>query len=182
MQQIPLPPCPAWECHDDVAAYAEACLAFLHLEDWSFGWDRAIRRLGCCRCRERRITLSRHFVAAYLSKDGEQIRRTLLHEIAHALAWTHHRSHGHSAIWKRYCAALGIPNERATTRCEDFAPTNRKQRTPRFELCHKETGEVFRTYTRKPRTSARRLRHCYIPGRKSETLGQLIIRELPPQE
>lgn len=163
---------------EDIVSYAVRCFGVLHLGDWSFGFDRAVRRLGCCRLQEKRITLSRHFVALYLARgDSGQIQRTLRHELAHALAWTHHRSHGHGAVWKRYCAALGIPEERATTKCADFTPPDRPPRRVRWLLCHAETGEVFKEYTRCPRHRAAYYRRCYIPGRKEETLGKLTIRE-----
>lgn len=160
----------------DIESYAVRCFALLNLADWSFGFDRAVRRLGCCRLQEKRITLSRHFVAAYLARgDSAQIHRTLRHELAHALAWTHHRRHGHGAVWKRYCAALGIPDERATTKCADFAPERTTPRRIVAVLCHDVTGEVFKEYTRRPRHRAAYYRRCYIPGRKEETLGHLIL-------
>lgn len=166
---------------EDITAYALRCLALLHLRDWTFGFDRAVRRLGCCRLQEKRITLSCHFVAAYLARgESAQIHRTLRHELAHALAWTHHRSHGHGSVWKRYCAALCIPDERATTKCADFAPARRTPRRIVAVLCHAITGEVFKEYTRRPRHRAAYYRRCYIPGRKEETLGHLVLRFLSP--
>ena len=106
------------------------------------------------------------------------MRRTLLHELAHALAWERRRSRGHGIVWRHYCAALGIPDERATTRCEDFAPA-RPPRPARYALVRDTTGEVYRTYVSRPRRHPSRLKHCYIPGKKEETLGHLVIRTLP---
>ncbi len=169
-----LPEAGVWSCADDVAAYARACLNALSLCAWSFGWDRARRRLGCCWCARRRITLSRYFVEAYRASRPELVRRTLLHELAHALAWTHHRSHGHDAAWRRYCVALGIPGERATCREADFAFLGEGEH-PRYALVHELTGEVFAFYSRRPRRRPERLRFCYIPGRKEETLGRLVV-------
>ena len=97
-----------WHSLEEVEAYAAACLQSLQLAGWSFGWDRALHRLGCCRFRERRITLSHYFVEAYLEKDRFQVWRTLLHELAHALAWVHRRHAGHGAIWRAYCRKLGL--------------------------------------------------------------------------
>ena len=162
----------ALNCPEDVAIWATDCIKALGLTGWSYATDRATRRLGCCRVRQRRITLSRYFLAYYLERDAELVRRTVLHELAHALAWEHHRGRGHGWAWKRFCAELGIPDERATVRCEDFAPA-RLPRSPRYALVHDETGEVFRTYVKRPRRSAEQLRLCYIPGRKEETLGHL---------
>ena len=172
---IPLPTRPASASPAEVEQYAAACLAHLHLHDWHFGWDKTTRRLGCCKMQQQRISLSRYYAEAYAGKDPEQLWRTLLHELAHALAWVHHRSRGHGPVWKRYCAALGIPGERACIREVDFEAPRRQ---PRFALQHQETGKVYRTYTRRPQRSATSLRQCYIPGLKHETLGQLVIRPL----
>lgn len=165
-----------WSEPEEVEAYAEACLAAVGLSGWSFGWDRAVRRLGCCRYRERRITLSRYYVAAYLVKDVGMVRRTVLHEVAHALAMVHERERGHGPAWRYFCALLGIGDERATCRCDDFTPEHFRPRRAQFVLCHRVSGEVYRTYCRKPRMSQRRLAGMYIVGRKEGTLGQLCIR------
>lgn len=171
-----LPPVGEWSGADDVAAWGQACVAALLPVGWSFGWDRAVRRLGCCHFGQRRITLSRYFVAAYLEKDADLVRRTVLHELAHALVMVEHRKSGHGRLWQHYCALLGIAGERSVCRCDDFAPVG-YGRTVRYVLCHCETGEVYRSYRRRPRLSARRLAQCYIRGRREETLGKLVVRE-----
>lgn len=176
VQQIPLPPRPAGFAPTEVEQYAAACLRHLHLHDWQFGWDKTTRRLGCCKMQQRRISLSRYYAETYATKDPMQLHRTLLHELAHALAWEYHKAKGHGPVWKRYCTALGIPGERACVKNIEFATPRRSE--PRYCLCNKETGEVYRTYTRKPQQSAARLHHCYIPGRKNETLGKLIIKPI----
>jgi predicted SprT family Zn-dependent metalloprotease len=68
---------------------------------WAFGWNRRKRSLGLCRYRERRIELSVYFVKA---NDGEQVRETILHEIAHALAG---EKAGHGPLWKAMCQRVG---------------------------------------------------------------------------
>lgn len=172
VKQYLLPPCPALNSPEILAEWAAGCFTALGLAGWSFGTDRATRRLGCCRPGQKRITLSRYFLAHYLPRNPEQVRRTLLHELAHALAWERRRSLGHGSIWRHYCTALGIADERPSTACEDFAPP----RPVRYTLVHDSTGEVFRTYTARPRLRPERLKHCYIPGRKADTLGHLVIR------
>lgn len=172
-----LPACPPLPDAAAVAAHAQACLAAVGLGDWSFAWDRAVKRMGCCRPARRSISLSRYFVQAYLSIDPQEIHLTLLHEIAHALAWQHRRARAHGAVWRHYCALLGLADTRATKALQDFTPPH-LQRQPRYALCHEQTGEIYRYYNRHPRRSAAQWRRCYIPGRKAETLGQLILREL----
>lgn len=176
-----LPPAGEWTQPADVAAWAELCLAALGLTGWSFGWDRAVRRLGCCSYGKRRITLSRHYVAAYLEKDATMVRRTVLHELAHALAMVKHRERGHGRVWRYYCNLLGIEGEKASCKCDDFAPPSHKQRSVCYELCHRDTGEVFRQYRGKPRLTAGRLAHMYIVGQREETLGKLMLRQVSSQ-
>lgn len=182
MQHPPyiLPPCPALPNREAVATHAQSCLAAVGLEDWHFVWDRAVKRMGCCRPALRTISLSRYFVEAYLSIDPQEIHLTLLHEIAHALAWQHRRARAHGAIWRQYCSLLGLTDMRATKPLQDFTPPH-LQRQPRYALCHAQTGEILRYYKSRPRRSAAQWRHCYIPGRKNETLGQLIIKQIYPE-
>ena len=171
-----LPQVEAWSHPDDVRAYALGCLAAVGLQHWQFAWDRAVRRLGCCNWLKRQISLSRHFVEHYLPRDIEMIRRTVLHELAHALAMTHHRQTGHRGWWKYYCECLGIPGEKSCCKCDDFAPESRRP-TSGYVLCHCDTGEVFRHYRAKPRRSEAALARTYIRGRKEDTLGKLIVRK-----
>ena len=78
----------------NIETYARLKMDELGLADWQFGWDRAKRRLGVCRLLEKSITISIHFVRANLETPHE-IRDTILHEIAHALAWTRHGERTH---------------------------------------------------------------------------------------
>ncbi len=181
LSMLTLPAAAEWTHPDEVAVYARACFTALGLVGWDFHWDHAVKRMGCCWPTRRRISLSRYYAAACLPQDAARLRRTLLHELAHALAWHHERSTGHGPAWQRWCAELGIPGERATSRVPDFTPPH-LQHAARYALCHDVTGEVFRQYRRKPQRSAAQLRRCYIPGRREETLGHLVIREIKPEE
>ena len=82
---------------------AERYLCKYGLEEsgWSFGWDRAIRRYGCCNFTDKRISLSKKLAA--LNPVDESIE-TILHEVAHALAGP---GAGHGPRWKDICQQIG---------------------------------------------------------------------------
>lgn len=73
---------------------------------WDFSFDRAVRRRGSCNFLKHRITLSKPFV---LMNSEEEVRKTVLHEIAHALVGGHH---GHDGVWRAKCLAIGGDGER----------------------------------------------------------------------
>lgn len=177
-----LPQPATWSCLDDVADYVRSCMEICGLEGWALQWDHAVRRLGCCKMTRRVLSFSQYFVEAYLLSDPELIRRTVLHELAHALAWVKYGEHGHGAAWRYFCAVLGIPGEKSACKCKDFTPPERMNRRPRYALCHCDTGEVYRYYSRPPRISPRKLAICYIPGKKEATLGKLCFKTLDAEE
>ena len=73
---------------------------------WSFEFDGAKRRLGCCKFRTSTISLSKHIT---LLNDISIIRNTLLHEIAHALVGYRH---GHDWVWKQKALEIGCDGNR----------------------------------------------------------------------
>lgn len=97
--------------------------------DWSFAWNRRKRSLGLCRYRTRRIELSYHFV--YANEDA-QVRETILHEIAHALAG---EKAGHGPLWKTMCLRVGCKPERCD---QGEAVMPRGRWTARCAACGKE--------------------------------------------
>jgi predicted SprT family Zn-dependent metalloprotease len=76
------------------------------LPRWKFAFDRAVRRFGCCNERKRLITLSAHLT---LLNTEQEVRDTILHEIAHALVGVR-AGHGHK--WRRMASLIGC-NARA---------------------------------------------------------------------
>jgi predicted SprT family Zn-dependent metalloprotease len=89
------------------AEYLAMCLMEdHHLSGWTFGFDNAKARCGACFHKRRKITLSRHYVR--MNAESE-VRDTILHEIAHALAG---REAGHGLRWKSWAAAIGATPER----------------------------------------------------------------------
>lgn len=76
------------------------------LDDWGFSFDNARTRFGVCRPSRREIALSRHLT---LLSDEDEVRNTLLHEIAHALVGP---GHGHDDVWRAKALALGCDGRR----------------------------------------------------------------------
>ena len=91
---------------DEVVQLASRLFQEHGLINYSFGFDRAMRRAGLCNYTQKRITLSKHFVA---TADMDSIEQVLLHEIAHALAG---QSAGHGKLWKLKATELGYRHEK----------------------------------------------------------------------
>lgn len=91
------------------------------LAGWTFAFDHAKRRFGSCRYRSKRITLSK--TLTFLN-DQEQVRQTLMHEIAHALT----PGAGHGPRWRQQCRALGIAPQRCYDEESVAAPPRRAAR------------------------------------------------------
>jgi predicted SprT family Zn-dependent metalloprotease len=91
------------------------------LRDWQFRFDHARRRFGSCRYRSKLITLSKPLT--FLNSE-EQVRDTILHEIAHALT----PGDGHGWRWKAACRKLGADPKRCYDEEEVVAPPRRVAR------------------------------------------------------
>ena len=76
------------------------------LQGWQLTFDRAKRRAGVCRPGQRTIGLSRPLTELH---DVAQVRDTVLHEIAHALAGPRA---GHGPRWREIAAAIGAVPQR----------------------------------------------------------------------
>ena len=92
----------------EVAEQARALMNQHGLEEWTFRFIAAQRKLGECRERERAILLSRRHA---VSGTPGEVRDTILHEIAHALAGAKAR---HGPAWKLVAKRIGAtPRARA---------------------------------------------------------------------
>jgi predicted SprT family Zn-dependent metalloprotease len=91
---------------DQVSQLAQDLFQRHGLVNYSFGFDRAIRRAGLCNYSQKRITISRHLVEA---GDLHVVEQVLLHEIAHALCG---QAAGHGKIWKAKATELGYLHQR----------------------------------------------------------------------
>ena len=122
---------------------------------WTGGLDNARRRFGVCQPNSRSISLSRHLVKL---NDDDEVLDTILHEIAHALAFEEHGENcGHDFRWKALCVRVGARPER----CYDTEETNTV--SANWHLVHRETAEVFAGYDRRP--VGRDLTKLFIRGR-----------------
>ena len=90
-------------------------LALVTMEDhgigntWTFAFDGAKRRCGQANFKLKRITLSRHFV----QRNGEsEVRDTVLHEVAHALAGS---AAGHGPRWQMWAIRVGARPQRCAS-------------------------------------------------------------------
>ncbi len=106
---------------EEVKRIAITALSAYHLDrqGWSFAWDRARRRFGCCNYLRRQITISKP-LARINTLDA--CRDTVLHEIAHALAG---RDAGHGPAWVRACLRVGARPERCYTPADVTTPPSR---------------------------------------------------------
>ena len=71
------------------------------LRRWTFTFDRAVCRFGCCNERKRTISLSAKLTEL---NDEDAVRDTILHEIAHAMVGVRA---GHGPKWQRQALAIG---------------------------------------------------------------------------
>lgn len=91
--------------------------------DWSFKFDSAVRRFGACYKHKNLITISRKLTEL---NDEAQVRDTILHEIAHALAPA--RAH-HNRQWKSIAKAIGANPERCYDSSTVTTPTRKWKAT-----------------------------------------------------
>jgi len=74
---------------------------------WVFQFDSSVRRFGGCYLERKIITLSAKLVELNIESE---VKDTILHEIAHALAPSHEEAHGEQ--WKQMCSKIGARPER----------------------------------------------------------------------
>ena len=82
----------------------------LREKGWTFAVSRGKNILGSCSYRTKAIKISKYLIQ--LGTD-EEVRNTVLHEVAHALVGG---AAGHGHIWRMKCRQIGLANpERCST-------------------------------------------------------------------
>lgn len=127
------------------------------LEGWTFKFDRALRRFGCCSHAKHTISLSRHLVGL---NDSHHVRDTILHEIAHALLPVYEN---HGPAWQAKARSIGCDGERHYDETVTTAPYRWKGTCP---TC----GHVWGRY-RRPKGR----RHCGDCGSGGQGGHSLIV-------
>ena len=128
----------------------ELALGLMHkhgLNKWHFNFDHSTRRAGCCNYHDKRISIS--FDLARNGSD-EDVRDTILHEIAHALVG---RTHNHGAAWKTKAREIGCTGERChrlqfapprySVTCENRCWTHTSERRDTRLLCRRCGGRLI---------------------------------------
>lgn len=105
---------------------AEQLMKEHNLEGWNFRFDGAKKRFGQCSCRGKIITLSKHLVDI---NNEDDIKDTILHEIAHALVGPHC---GHDLVWKSKARELGCSDDR----CVDTDKINTIEGRFKYKCTH----------------------------------------------
>jgi predicted SprT family Zn-dependent metalloprotease len=109
---------------------------------WSFEFDNAKRRFGCCRYGSKRITLSKALVSL---NDEARVKNTILHEIAHALVG---HGHGHDIVWKRIAMAIGCDGNRC------FSSKNTQLVEANYQAVCKKCGHTHNRHRLPKRASS----------------------------
>ena len=100
------------------------------LHRWSLIFDSAKRRAGLCRYDTRTISLSRPLTALY---SADEVRETVLHEIAHALAGP---KAGHGPAWRRVAREIGATGQRHERFRRPTRPMSCTRCRPAFSVDH----------------------------------------------
>ena len=137
------------------AALAEKLMAEHDLEGWSFQFDDASARAGVCIFDTQVIGLSLLYC---LNSSDLELKETILHEIAHALAGPRHQ---HDRVWKEIARSIGCSGERVCG-APAFAPPRyivscpacgwalRRNVRRRGQVCAKCRGSLrVRSYTKR---------------------------------
>lgn len=139
-------------------------------------WNHALRTTaGLANWRLLRITLNPRLAGV----SADEVRRTLVHELAHLLA--QHRAgrrkiSAHGPEWKRACADLGIPGE---PRCHSLPFERRQLKKQFFYECPVCATVMARVRRQRRKVACLRCCRQFNAGAYSE---KFRFREIPPPD
>lgn len=114
------------------------------LHKWKFEWDQAKRIFGRCYWYQKTISISAPLFEANQANNFNEVLDTLLHEIAHALAYVKNRCKDHGPAWKRWCKVVGARPE------PFYCLSNITEAKPKYKLLNIKTKKTVHTYYRRP--------------------------------
>jgi len=117
-------------------------------EKYTFEFDRAISRYGCCKYSSNTITMSKAMAERNLHIWPE-LREIMLHEIAHGVSFKIHggAGAGHNSLWKDIALQIGSDG----SRCQNILKFNVP--VSKYQLICDKCGMIF-PRARKPRKGA----------------------------
>ena len=137
-----------------------------HCPDYSFRFNNRKSSFGLCDFEHKRIELSRLHTQL---EPQENVKNTLLHEIAHALAGY---ENGHNRVWKQIARSLGHATPPKST-CE---PVDRNKLPYKWVVMYND--QVVHGYYRRPgRKTIENIGMYSIKG-KPETRGKLELLQV----
>ena len=156
----------------EVSRLAEGLIHRHGLAGWSFQFNDASRQAGRCAYDIQVISLSRLFC---LEAPADEVRDTILHEIAHALVGP---GHHHDSIWKAAARSIGCTGDRchdvdfappryivSCPRCGWSRPANRRRAGLVCKSCSNPV--TFQTYTRQAWDRTGDQKSGPVPGSRS---------------
>ena len=111
------------------------------VSDYTFKWDRAVRRFGCHNGRLKTLSLSRPMTEH--ESNEKRVINTILHEIAHALDYRKRGKSNHDSEWKRVAVSIGCSGET----CSSVSGVDKSQFMKWVATCPSCEREVY--YARK---------------------------------
>lgn len=128
---------------------------------WTVGFSRTTRAIGDCNYRKRLIRISTKFMEV---NDYRQIKKTVIHEIAHAVAG-YKGDYGHGVVWKNTDRRLGGDGSRLDSTAD--SPEHKW-----VVVNTADNNKIVGGYQRKPK---RDFSKSWLNGRRAETEGKLRL-------
>lgn len=137
-------------------------------ESFSIAWNPRMRSTAG---RAMLNTLKIEMNPRLLEISHEEVYRTVLHELAHLVAWKRDGERGHGTAWRAACTELGIPGEKSTHSLP--LPVRKQRKQWRYKCTH--CGEAFDRVRRIKAESA--CHHCCKKYNKNRFTRRYLLEE-----